>query len=200
MLSAISVVNPAPPTIRLATEADIAPLLAISNWAAMHTPANFAIEPEPLDDWLRSWCDTHERFPWLVACDDEGRVIGFAKAGAHKGRCAYAYTAEVSVYVHPEHHGRRIGHALYARLLAILTAQGFVTLLAGITTPNPASQRLHESFGFQRVATYQRVGWKFGRWHDVGYWQLMLRDGSPAAPPQAIRSVAQAMASDHGVA
>lgn len=174
-------------SIRLATEPDITPLLAISNWAALNTPANFAIEPEPLDEWLNSWRETHERFPWLVACDDAGTILGFAKASPHKGRCAYAYTAEVSVYVHPEHHGKRIGHALYARLLPILKTQGFVTLLAGITTPNPASERLHESFGFERVATYRRVGWKFNAWHDVGYWQLTLSDAP--RPPQAILPV-----------
>lgn len=186
--------NPPPPTIRLATEADIEPLLAISNWAATNTPANFAIEPEPIDDWMKSWRETRERYPWLVACADAEGVLGFAKASPHRGRCAYAYTAEVSVYVHPEHHGTGIGHALYAKLIPILKKQGFATLLAGITTPNAASQRLHESFGFQRVATYQRVGWKFNRWHDVSYWQLMLRgDG---APPRMIRTVAQAMVND----
>lgn len=210
-----------PPTIRLATEADIAPLLAISNWAAVNTPANFAIEPEPLDDWLESWRATHERHPWLVAVEDEAScdgsvaddprpggpqtpgppsirppsaIIGFAKASPHRGRCAYAYTAETSVYVHPEHHGRGVGRALYERLLPILKAQGYVTILAGITLPNSASQRLHESFGFRRIGVFQRVGWKFDQWHDVSYWQLDLQsDGPPMPPPTRILSVDEAI-------
>jgi phosphinothricin acetyltransferase len=181
--------------IRLATEADIPAVLKISNWAALHTPANFAIEPEPLDDWLRSWRDTHRMHPWLVAVDDEGAgIVGFAKSSPHRGRCAYAYTAEVSVYVHHEHHGRGIGSALYQRLIPILRAQGYCTLLAGITVPNPASQRLHEALGFRRVATYERVGWKFNRWHDVGYWQLHLN--SNTSPPKSILSVEQVMTRD----
>ena len=182
--------------IRLADEADIPAVLDISNWAAQHTPANFAIEPETLVDWLESWRDTHHMHPWLVAVHDDadGAIIGFAKSSPHRGRCAYAYTAEVSVYVHHHHHGRGVGSALYQRLIPILRAQGYCTLLAGITTPNPASQRLHEAAGFQRVAMYQRVGWKFKQWHDVGYWQLHL--DLNATPPTSILSVGQAMNRD----
>jgi L-amino acid N-acyltransferase YncA len=174
--------------IRLSQESDIAAILEISNWAALHTPANFAIELESLDDWLASWRDTHAQHPWLVATNDTGQVIGFAKSSPHRGRCAYAYTAEVSVYVHAEHLGRGVGRSLYARLIPILKSQGYVTLLAGITTPNPASERLHASFGFTRIGVFQRVGWKFNRWHDVSYWQLALQDAQ-AMPPTRILSV-----------
>ena len=176
--------------IRLAEERDITPVLEISNWAAMNTAANFAIEPESLEDWLESWRDTHAKYPWLVALDEDGKVIAFAKSSPHRGRCAYAYTAEVSVYVHPDSHGRGIGKALYQRLIPMLKSQGYVTLIAGIALPNAASQRLHESFGFKRVGVFERVGWKFGRWHDVGYWELALRGA--ATPPERILSVAEA--------
>ena len=182
--------------LRLAVEADIAPLLEISNWAALNTHANFAIEPEPLEDWLAAWRATREKHPWLVACDGGGTVLGFAKSSPHRGRCAYAYTAEVSVYVHPQHHGKRIGHALYAKLIPMLKAQGYVTLLAGISTPNDASVRLHESFGFKRIGLFERVGWKFGRWHDVGYWELILND-SPQ-PPARILAVRELAADKRG--
>jgi phosphinothricin acetyltransferase len=109
-------------------------------------------------------------------------VLGFAKASPHKGRCAYAWSAEISVYIHPNHHGKGIGKALYSRLVPMLREQRYTTLIAGITIPNPASQRLHESFGFTRAATFHRIGWKFDRWHDVGYWELMLRDGEGQPP------------------
>jgi phosphinothricin acetyltransferase len=183
--------------IRLAREADVAAIVEISNWAALHTPANFAIEPELLEDWVDAWRETRVMHPWLVATNanegsgEAGAVIGFAKSSPHRGRCAYAYTSEVSVYVHPEHHGKGVGTALYRRLLAILRAQGYVTILAGITLPNAASQRLHEAMGFRRVGVFQRVGWKFGRWHDVSYWQCDLANDE--SPPTRIFPVEQAL-------
>ena len=94
---------------------------------------------------------------------------------------------EVTVYVHHAHFGKGIGKAIYGRLIEILKAQGYRTLLGGITQPNEASVRLHESFGFKRVAMFERIGWKFDQWHDVGYWQLILSDDD--GQPEAIQSV-----------
>ncbi|MSP61313.1 MAG: N-acetyltransferase family protein [Myxococcales bacterium] len=153
---------------------DLAAIVAISNHAATHAPANFATAPEPLAQWMKSWEETAEAYPWLAARLGDG-VIAFARSGPHRARGAYAWTAELSVYVHPEHHRQGLGRALYQRMIPLLRAQGYVTLLAGITRPNPASERLHESFGFRRCATFHRVGWKFGRWRDVGYWELALQ-------------------------
>lgn len=176
--------------IRLARIDDLPAILAISNWAALNTPANFAVEPETLESWRQSFDATHRMYPWLVACGGDGVITGFAKASPHKGRCAYAWSAEISVYIHPDHHGKGIGRALYDRLIPMLREQGYTTLIAGITIPNPASQRLHESFGFTRAATFHRIGWKFSRWHDVGYWELVLRDGPPDAAPPKVQPVA----------
>jgi phosphinothricin acetyltransferase len=172
--------------IRLAQPDDLPAIVDLSNWAAANTAANFAVEPESLDMWRESFARTHERFPWLVAV--EGAVLlGFAKATPWKGRCAYDYSAEVTVYVQPNRHGQGIGRALYSRLLGTMQAQGFHSVLGGITQPNEASVRLHESFGMKRVALLERIGWKFDKWHDVGYWQLQLCD--PDAPPTPIRPV-----------
>jgi L-amino acid N-acyltransferase YncA len=180
--------------IRLAAREDVPAIVALSNWAAVNTPANFALEPESETMWAATWEATREQHPWLVAVDGEGdggdaRVIGFAKSGPHRTRGAYAWTAEVSVYVDAAAHRRGIGAALYERFLPTLRAQGYVTLLAGITPPNPASVRLHEKFGFVRCGTYHRAGWKFGSWHDVGYWEMHLTP--PDEPPQPVRSVAE---------
>ena len=176
---------------RLATADDLPGILTISNWAVLHTAANFAIEPETPDAWRADYHQTHEMFPWFVAIDETGEVIGFAKASPWKGRCAYAWTAETTVYVHPDHHGRGLGTKLYARLVATLRAQGYRTILGGITQPNPASVRLHESLGFRRVAVLEQVGWKFDTWHDVGYWQLMLCNDNNA--PKPIKSVSEVL-------
>jgi len=175
--------------IRLATPDDLPGILEISNWAALHTAANFALEPETPDAWRDDYDGTHEMFPWLVATGDtgdtadSGAVLGFAKASPWKGRCAYEWTAETTVYVHPDHHGRGFGTTLYTRLVETLRAQGYRTLLGGITQPNPASVTLHESLGFRRVALLEQVGWKFDRWHDVGYWQLDLAGDTGAPAP-----------------
>ncbi|MHC5114134.1 MAG: GNAT family N-acetyltransferase [Planctomycetota bacterium] len=164
--------------IRLATLDDVAAILEISNHYAAETPANFAIEPESPADWEATFRATHEQYPWLVAVAD-GEVVGWAKASPWKGRCAYAYSAEVSVYIRPTHHRRGIGRALYDRLLATLRAQGYRSAIGGITLPNDASVALHESFGMERAAVFRSVGWKFERWHDVGYWQVQFDDGPP---------------------
>ncbi|MHC5024688.1 MAG: GNAT family N-acetyltransferase [Planctomycetota bacterium] len=177
-----------PAVIRLAVSADLAGIRCISNWAAEHTAANFAVEPETPEQWSEDWAETHAMYPWVVA-DHDGRVIGFAKAGPHRGRCAYTWTAEVTVYVDSQYHGRGIGRLLYGALIPILRAQGYRTLLAGITLPNPASVRLHESFGFRRAGLFEKVGWKFGRFHDVSYWEAFLDDTS--SPPRPVRPVSE---------
>ena len=176
-------------TVRLAVPDDLPAIVAISNWAAANTAANFAIEPETEQAWQQEWRETHEAFPWLVAVDDTGKVWGFAKASPWKGRCAYEWTAETTVYIAPDHHGQGVGTALYRKLIGILRDQGYRTVLGGITQPNPASVRLHEAMGYRRVALLERVGWKFDRWHDVGYWELHLEDGD--GPPATIRPVSE---------
>jgi phosphinothricin acetyltransferase len=175
--------------IELASRSDLPRIVEIANWAAAHTAANFALEPEPLDMWVESWEKTHEHHPWLVA--REGTlVMGFAKSGPHKARGAYRWTAELTIYLAPEHHGRGIGTALYGVLIPMLEAQGYVTLLAGITSGHTPSERLHARVGFVRCATFHRTGWKFDRWHDVGYWERHLQ---PEAPPGRILPVASVL-------
>ena len=126
------------------------------------------------DDWRAH----HEQYAWLVATGDDDQVVGFAKASPWKGRCAYTYSAEVTVYVKPDHHGRGIASALYAELLPRLETSGFHTLFAGITVPNDASERLHARFGFERLGVLREAGRKFDGWHDVALWQRQLRDAS----------------------
>jgi phosphinothricin acetyltransferase len=173
--------------IRLADAADLPAILDISNHYALTSPANFAVEPEPLDAWRDSWTRTHETHPWLVAVAD-GTVLGFAKASPWKGRCAYDHAAETSVYLHPEHLGHGLGRRLYETLFAMIEQQGYRIAIGGITLPNPASVALHEAMGMRRAALFERIGWKFGRWHDVGYWQRELGE---VGAPGVIRAVAE---------
>ena len=110
-------------------------------------------------------------------------------ASPWKGRCAYDWSAEVTVYVHHEHHHKGVGAALYVRLFEILRSQGYRTVLAGITQPNEPSVRLHERMGMTKVGHMTRVGWKFQAWHDVGYWQLELAGDD--ATPRTIKRVSE---------
>jgi phosphinothricin acetyltransferase len=117
-------------------------------------------------------------------------VVGYAYGSKHRDRAAYAWSVDVSVYVDRAHPREGIGCALYTSLLALLRLQGFYAAHAGITLPNVASIGFHESFGFRPVGVYTKVGYKRGAWHDVGWWQLPLRErqGEPA-PPRALEEL-----------
>lgn len=173
-------------TVRRPFLRDFPTILEISNWAACHTSANFRTEPDTLEHWVDLWKGKAERYPWFVA-ERDGVVTGFAMASTFMDRCGSTHAAEVTVYVHPDHLGEHIGHALYARLIPTLQAQGFRTLVAVIAVPNPASETLHERFGFKKVGQLSRTGWKFGKWHDIAYWQLLF--GGADDPPMEIRPV-----------
>jgi len=173
--------------VRVARAEDFPAIVEIYNWAIAHTAATFKTAPDTLEDVLALWQRHAGVHPWFVA-EQEGSVVGFAMASPFSNRCGFAGTAELSVYVHPDHTGRGIGKALYATLVSTLEARGFKTLVAVIAMPNPASERLHESLGFTRVGVLRRVGWKLDRWHDVGYWQLVLNDSDDAPTPSAATS------------
>jgi len=111
--------------------------------------------------------------PWLVAVQ-AGRVSGYALATPWKGRCAYRFSVETSIYLDPEFTGMGIGTSLYTALLDELRSASMRTAIGGIALPNEASIRLHERLGFEKVAHFREVGFKLDRWVDVGYWQLKL--------------------------
>ena len=121
--------------------------------------------------------------PWLVA-EAEDSVVGYAYARLHRERAGYRWSVDVSAYVRADWHGRRVGRTLYNALLPTLLKQGFVNVYAGIALPNPASVALHESIGMRRIGVYERVGFKFGAWHDVAWFGMRIADpaGRPADP------------------
>ena len=113
---------------------------------------------------------TAAELPWLVAQASTG-LSGFAYASRWKGRCAYRYSVEVTVYLDPAAVGQGLGTALYAALFARLKELGCHVIIGGIALPNTVSVALHEKFGMRKVAHFNEVGFKFGLWVDVGYWQ-----------------------------
>jgi L-amino acid N-acyltransferase YncA len=175
--------------VRPPDSTDFPAMLEISNWATRHTTASFRTEPETLDQWVTALQCRSSAHPWYVAERHE-QVAGFAMASPFNDRCGFAPTAEVSVYVHPDHQGTGVGTALYRKLIPTLAAQGLQSAIAAITVPNPGSEVLHERFGFRKTGVLSRVGWKFGRWHDVAYWQLLLRNDAVAPAP--LKNVSEA--------
>jgi phosphinothricin acetyltransferase len=111
--------------------------------------------------------------PWLVAAVDND-VLGYAYASKWKGRCAYRFAVESTVYLAAARKGQGIGKALYTALIDQLRANRLHTVIGGVALPNHASVMLHERMGFKKVAHFEQVGFKQNRWIDVGYWQLML--------------------------
>jgi phosphinothricin acetyltransferase len=119
-------------------------------------------------------------YPWLIA-EDDGQPAGFAYASLHRERAAYRWAC---VYIDQAYHRRGIGRTLYETLFGLLRRQGLQVVCAGVTLPNSASVALHESFGFELVGIYRRIGWKAGSWHDVGWWELELVAPTDGPPPE----------------
>jgi L-amino acid N-acyltransferase YncA len=157
--------------VRACAPTDVAQICDIYNHYIERTVITFEETPVALDEMQARVATVTQRYPWLVAVDAQGQVLGYAYASAWKTRAAYRHTAETTVYVRDGRVGQGCGKALYAALLARLDAQGCHVALGCIALPNAASVRLHEHFGFAKVAHFNEVGRKFEQWLDVGYWQ-----------------------------
>lgn len=162
---------------------DAAPCAAIYAPHVADGVASFEmVAPDPGEMGMRIR-HAGSRHPWLV-CERDGEVAGYAYASPHRDRAAYRWAVDVAVYVGKEHQRRGVGRELYGALLDLLEEQGLRMACAGITLPNPGSVALHEAMGFVPVGIYRDIGWKAGAWHDVGWWQRRLGEGSgPPAEP-----------------
>jgi phosphinothricin acetyltransferase len=112
-------------------------------------------------------------------------MLGYAYASQHRTRAAYRWACDVTVYIDAGARGQGVGSLLYQDLFRFLETQGFRNAYAGIALPNPASVALHEKAGFRHLGTYDKVGYKLGAWHDVGWWQRPL--ATPEGPPSEPR-------------
>ena len=155
--------------------------------AAIYAPnvtdgvASFEMEPPDAAEFRRRIADITAKYPWLV-CERAGEVVGYVYASNHLARAAYQWSANVTVYIDSRQRRNGLGRALYASLFALLKLQGFYNVYGGITLPNAGSVGLHEAMGFRLVGVYRQVGYKFGAWHDVGWWGLELQP-KPNTPP-----------------
>lgn len=163
--------------IRKATASDANSITRIYNYYISETYVTF--EEDSIDDteMARRIAETHMAdLPFLVHEDELGRLTGYAYASKWKGRCAYRYSLEVTVYLGHDKVGKGVGTQLYKELFKQLKQLGYHAVLGGITLPNPASVALHEKFGMRKSAHFKEVGFKFETWVDVGYWQGLLNE------------------------
>ncbi|NQM55998.1 N-acetyltransferase [Streptococcus suis] len=159
--------------IRNAQVEDAANLVAIYAPYVEKTAITFETQVPAVEDFANRIEKTLKKFPYLVAVE-EGQIVGYAYASTYYARAAYDWTVEMSVYVQKEARGKGIGTLLYTALEEELTARGFKNFLACIALPNPASIALHEKRGYQQVAHFKKVGYKFGTWHDIVWLQKSL--------------------------
>lgn len=181
-----------PLALRLATPADAAQVRAIYGPIVAETAISFEDEVPSEPETARRIEQVLAVAPWLVL-EEDGVVLGYAYATKHRDRAAYRWSVDASVYVSGGRRRGGVGRALYRSLLALLARQGFHAVHAGIALPNAPSVGLHEALGFRPVAVYPKVGFKLGAWHDVGWWQLELRERSgPPAPTLAMPELLRA--------
>jgi len=160
--------------IRPAREDDASSIVEIYNHYVEHSTATFEEQLLTFDQ-LRSRMVAVVRsgLPWLVA-EGEGTVHGYAYATPWRERTAYRHSVEVTAYVHPDQAREGMGSGLYTALVERLAAIEIHSMISVVTLPNPASAAFHERMGFVQVAHLKEVGYKFGRWLDVGYFQRLL--------------------------
>ena len=159
--------------IRSANRQDTEKMLEIYAPYILNSTVSFETEVPTREELQRRISNNQAKLPWLV-CDIDNKLAGYAYAADHRLRQAYEVTKELSVYVHNDFRQCGVATALYISLMEILKAQGVSIVLAGITLPNSVSVSFHESMGFKPVGVYHNVGYKFGRYQDTGWWELIL--------------------------
>ncbi len=192
------IVNPS--AIRQALPDDADQIAAIYAPFCTDTIISFEYDAPTPAEMARRINKITAQFPWLVM-ETDGIIAGYAYAGAHRERTAYRWSADATVYVGAGRRRSGVGRALYTALFRILVLQGYFKAFAGITLPNAASVGLHEALGFTPVGVYRGVGYKFGAWHDVGWYQRALQpERLDPEPPRGVQSILETPAWDEAVA
>ncbi|MGZ5270525.1 MAG: N-acetyltransferase family protein [Ramlibacter sp.] len=170
-------------TIRPSTDADLPAITAIYAHHVLHGTGTFETTPPTESEMAGRRADVLAKgLPWLVI-EQEGQVLGYAYCQWFKPRPAYRYSAEDSIYLHPDAAGRGLGRQLLTALLAQAEAVGVRKLIAVIgDSANAGSVGVHRALGFQPVGTIASCGWKFGRWLDIVLMDKVIGAGDATAP------------------
>ncbi|MEP6675811.1 MAG: N-acetyltransferase family protein [Ferruginibacter sp.] len=160
--------------IRRATEEDLPKILEIYNEIILNTTAVYAYQPHTLE-MRKQWFDDRAKqgFPIFVA-DEKGIILGMSTIGPFRAFPAYLYTVENTIHVAAHARGKGVGKLLMPPLIQAAKDLKLHTIVAGIDAGNDISICLHESFGFKEVALFKEVGFKFDRWLDLKFLQLIL--------------------------
>ena len=171
------------PIIRPSLDEDIAAITGIYAHHVLHSTGTFETEAPSLQDMTNRRADVLGKgLPYLVAVD-EGKVTGFAYGNWFKPRSAFRYSVEDSIYLAPDQHGKGLGRALLAELMARCEAVGIRKVMAIVgDSANTGSVGVHLALGFERVGTIDACGWKFGAWRDIVIMQKTLGFGDGRAP------------------
>ena len=177
--------------IRPATEKDVPEILAIYAPYVENSTATFEYDVPCRRCFLQRFLDITAQFPWLV-WEEEGRILGYAYAGAPYTRAAFSWCAEPSIYLRQEAKGRGIGRKLYTVLEEILAQQGYQVLYALITSENSESLRFHKRMGYEIKADFPDCGYKFNRWLGLIWMEKRLKIvHSPSGFPTPWKSIVQ---------
>jgi phosphinothricin acetyltransferase len=159
--------------IRPVNTADAPAIRGIYNYYIANTAITFEEEPVSLAEMERRIRDVTAKYPWFVR-EEAGELVAYAYVNKWKERAAYRYAAELSIYVKHGKEGQGMGGKLFAHLLEAVKKTEIHALVSGITIPNERSIRLHEKFGFRKIAQFNEIGFKMDTWLDVGYWELIV--------------------------
>lgn len=165
-----------PCAIRLARDGDLTSINDIYNYFVPRSTCTYQETPESLSS-RQAWFDRHGLHHPITVAEVEDRIVGWGALSPFHARSAYRFTVENSVYVDPAHHRRGLGDAILADLIARARTIGHRTIIAGIDAGQEASVSIHAKHGFVKVAHLEQVGYKFDRWLDVVYMQLMFNRG-----------------------
>ena len=186
--------------IRFADPArDAAGILAVYAPYIRETAVTFETEVPALEEFTARVAGICADFPYLVL-EVDGELAGYAYAHRQAERAAYAWNAELSIYLAGKWRGRGLGAPLYRLLERLLTMQGHVNLYGVITASNAGSIAMHEKLGYRQTGLHEKTGWKFGQWHDVAWLHKRVREGEPGTilplsaldPAQVEREIAAA--------
>ena len=165
--------------LRIATKEDGAALAAIYAYYVENTAITFEYVAPSAEEFGERIAHKLEKYPYIVA-EENGRAVGYAYADMYRERAAFNWSCELSVYVDKNETGKGIGKRLYNALIDILRLQGFVSVVASITYPNESSVTLHEKMGFVHLGTMHDIGYKFGRWLDLMWFEKRISEvGAP---------------------
>ncbi len=159
--------------IRVVTLEDSKEIAEIYNYYILNSVTTLEETLVDEDEFRERIRSTHSKLPWLVY-EKDNELIGYAYGSEWKSRSGYKHCVESTVYLKNGATKMGVGSLLYKELIKQLTEMDFHAIIGGISLPNKGSVALHEKFGYEKVAQFKEVGYKFNTWVDVGYWELII--------------------------